>query len=177
MSDQNMESGRKMVLCTLANISKLTTAQLRRVLLDIGVTDSLNLPEVLAKLVEEGKLRQSVSLSGIVYALTPSGEDELAHLVIPGEKRAEIAEKAATFQAVFAQEQNYLAQYTEQANAIIPVFLSIRKDEKVLFKISIIVNNVETAVKIKENWMKNAHTAYEAIWESIDEGEPMPDFH
>lgn len=177
MSGHAMESGRKMVLCTLANITKLTTAQLKRVLLDIGAEDDIDLPALLARLVEEGKLRQSVSLSGVVYALTPEGEDELAHSDIPVGTSSEIAQKAAVFKDIFTQEQNYLAQYTEQANAIIPVFLSIRKDEKVLFKVSIIVNNVETAVKIKENWMKNAHAAYEAVWEAIGEGEPMPDFY
>jgi hypothetical protein len=177
MSGQDMEYGRKLVLCILANITKLATAQLKRVLADIGAADDIELPALLARLVEEGKLRQSVSLSGVVYALTPSGEVELAHSALSAEKNSEIAQTAVTFKDIFTQEQNYLAQYTEQANAIIPVFLSIRKDEKVLFKISIIVNNVETAVKVKENWMKNANKAYEAVWEAIGEGEPMPDFH
>lgn len=176
MNVQSMEPYKGKTLCILSQMDKLTAAQLRRILTDCGVPEDYDLKAALAELVEDKLLRQSVALSGIVYLLTDEGKQALVELNMPTPQQQEIAGKAESFREVFAKEQDYLAQYTEQANAIIPLFLSIREKEKVLFKISIIVNDMDTAIKVKENWMKNADKAYEAVWACIGEGEPMPKF-
>lgn len=166
------------ILLGIGNMGALTTQQLSRFLFDAPLIEAFDLGALLAKLKEEGLLKQAVSLQGVVYDLTPEGKEalEACRDQIPAGKNEDIEKKCGEYKELFQLEQNYLAQYTEQANAIIPVFLSIREKEKILFKISVIVPDVPTAKKITKNWMKNAHTAYKAVWESIAEGEPMPDF-
>ena len=72
--------------------------------------------------------------------------------------------------------KDFIAQYTEQATGVVPVFLSIRKNDKILFKIHVIVPDVETADKIQRHWTENAQAAYESTWKSIAGDLPMPVF-
>jgi hypothetical protein len=170
----NREQG--LILQLIKELGKPTAAEIERVLLQLDIEKSSDLKAALALMVHDGLLRQSVGINGVIYLLTETGDAALKQAPISHETAEAVSEKAAEFRAIFANEQMYPAQYTEQANAIVPLFLSIRKDEKVLFKVSVIVNDLPTAVKVKENWMKNAHKAYEALWEAIGEGEPMPKF-
>ncbi len=162
----------------LDKMGALTVSQLFRFLFDTNIAEQFDLKPVLANLTEEGMLKQSVTLNGIVYNLTGDAREMLSQCAsqIPADRRSLIAEKSEEYKALFLLEKDYLAQYTEQSNAIVPVFLSLRKGDRILMKVSVIVKDVPTAKKITKNWMKNAHTTYKAVWESISDGEPMPDF-
>jgi hypothetical protein len=143
----------------------------------------MNIPEAklpdmsasLAGMVEEKLLKQSVASLGIVYSLTEKGDTQSRSANAAEEES--LAGKVPEFQALFAKEKDYLAQYTEQANAVVPVFLSIRDGDKILLKISIIVETVEEAKKISANWIANSSKTYEAVWESIAGKMPAPAFY
>jgi hypothetical protein len=165
----------------------MTASQLSRFMTGIGFEPS-DMGILLAELVEEKQLKQSVSLQGIVYSLTEkdigkpqsvdlSGNSAGTSARIPLPEEAMMAEKAGEFRTLFAREKDYLAQYTEQANAVVPVFLSIRDGDKILLKISIIVETTEEAKKICAGWMLNSHKTYEAVWDSIAGEMPVPAFY
>jgi hypothetical protein len=166
------------ILIALKEMGALTPARLARFLFDPGMIEEFDLIAALSQLKDDGLLEQHVSRDGIVYGLTGQGDQELAPRLsaIPVEQLRKIEERSAEYSRVFKKEENYLAQYTEQANAIVPVFLSIRDGGKILLKVSIIVNDIDTAKHITRNWMQNAHKAYDAVWESIADGMPQPVF-
>lgn len=171
-----MTQHERLVLNCVLEMGAVNAGQLRRLLFETDLSPAFDLAWTLANLREAGDLAQTVGESGIQYVITPKGEAALRAAPPAQAEQEAVAEKAREYKQLFALEQNYLAQYSEQANGIIPVFLSIRQDEKVLFKISVIVNDVKTAEKIKRHWMENAHRAYERTWECIAEGEPLPVF-
>jgi hypothetical protein len=165
----------------------MTAAQLSRFMTGLHV-DSSDKAVLLADLVEEKKLKQSVSLQGIVYSLTEKGlmtlqdakppeysDGSSAGDSFPGE--AILKKTADEFRSLFAREKDYLAHYTEQANAVVPVFLSIRDGDKILMSISIIVETTEEAKKICAGWMSNSHKTYESLWNSIAGNAPVPAFY
>jgi hypothetical protein len=167
------------ILLALHKMGPLTPGQLSRFLLDPGLAiGGFDPIVVLSQLKDDGLLEQHVSRDGIVYGLTSQGAQSLApHLsAMPADQVQRMDKTSAEYSEVFAKEQDYIAQYTEQANAIVPIFLSIRQGGKILLKVSIIVNDVDTAKRITANWMGNAHKAYEAVWESIADGMPRPEF-
>ncbi len=171
-----MKDRERLVLGAALAMGALNAAQLRRFLFETDLSPEFDLAWTLAELREAGLLTQTVGESGIQYVLSPLGAEALRAEPLSRQLEQSIAQKAEEYRRLFAQEQNYLAQYSEQANGIIPVFLSIRQNEKVLFKISVIVHDVATAEKIKRHWMENAHRAYEETWRCIAQGEPLPVF-
>lgn len=166
------------ILMAVNKLGALTPAQLIRYLFDSDVCEKFDLKGMLAQLKEKGYLKQAVSNNGITYALTETGESRLACCIetIDAGKRKEVEKIGAELGQLFAIEEDFPVQYTEQANGIVPVFLSIREGQKILLKVSIIVPDVDTAKTVKENWMKNAHKTYEAVWNCIGEGLPFPAF-
>ena len=176
------------VLYAASKIENITPSQLTRFLFESGIFEKgfsekgfskgFDLQECLANLKEAGHFKQSVSSNGITYELTKEGRDALgANLsLVPENKIRELDEKSIEFSRIFAIEEDYPAQYTESANAIVPVFLSIREGAKILMKVSIIVQDTETAKEITRNWSKNARDTYRAIWDCIGQGKPFPEF-
>jgi hypothetical protein len=165
----------------------MTAVQLSRFMTGIGV-DSSDRAVLLAELLDEKKLKQSVSLRGIVYSLTEQGLLTLQDAGLPGHfagmskwdsfpEETIMVEKANEFRSLFAKEEDYPAHYTEQANAVVPVFLSIRDGDKIILKISIIVETTEEAKKICAAWMSNSHKAYETLWNSIAGETPIPEYY
>lgn len=171
-----MDKQDKLVLSVVSAMEAINAAQLRRLIFETDLAPEFDMAWTLANLRQDGYLTQTVGATGIQYVLGEKGAELLRTDPLDAETQHAVDQKTAEYRELFKQEQNYLAQYSEQANAIIPVFLSIRQNEKVLFKINVIVHDVETAEKIKRNWMKNAHKAYEAAWQCIAEGEPLPVF-
>lgn len=171
-----MDKQDRLVLSVVSAMEAINAAQLRRLIFETELSPEFDMAWTLASLRQDGYLTQTVGATGIQYVLGDKGRAALEAEPLDNDTKAAVDAKTAEYRELFRQEQNYLAQYSEQANAIIPVFLSIRQNEKVLFKINVIVHDVETAEKIKRNWMKNAHKAYEAAWACIAEGEPLPVF-
>lgn len=160
------------ILSTLAQIGQLSVGQLSRFLFESGFLAEIDLKQPLASLKERGFVRQAVNLRGVVYEITEAGEAR-----IRGDRsltgiEAEVAAKGEEYRRIFQQEKNYLAQYTEQSSGTVPVFLSIRDEERIVLKISIIVRDVDTAKKICSQWMQNSGPTYDAVWRSIAGGEP-----
>lgn len=173
-----LEQKKLYVLYALSKMGSLTPLQLSRFLFDTDIVEQFDLQLSLTELKEAGLLKQAVSLGGIVYGLTEDGEKVLNSNAaqIPADKKNKIEEESTKYRKLFLQEKDYLAQYTEQANAIVPVFLSLRDGDRILMKVSVIVPDIPTAKRFTKNWMKNAHKTYEAVWESISDGEHMPNF-
>jgi DNA-binding PadR family transcriptional regulator len=158
------------ILLAVKNMGPLTPSQLSRFLFDSGLVPAFDLLPALSPLKEEGLLKQGMSLTGITYFLTPEGEEALAAQAVPVETLNRFTEISIEYCAVFAKEKEYIAQYTEQANGIFPLFLSIRKKEKILMQVNILVQDEATAKAVTRNWMENAHKTYDAVWESISDG-------
>ena len=170
----NLIMHENLCLCAFELMGPMTAAQLGRYLQGAGIA-SFDRAETLAGLVEKKLLSQTVSLQGILYVLTEAGAGRLQGAAVA--QREPMAAHAAEFRRLFDREKDYMAQYTEQANAVVPVFLSIRDGDKVLLKISVIVDNVARAKEITSQWMENAHGAYNAIWEAVGGGAPVPSFY
>lgn len=166
----------KIILQAVQAMGKLNSGQLRRFLFEGDLWAECDLAWPLAQLRQDGLLEQTLGATGIHYGLTDKGTSALEADPLPPEKKTEVLAKAEEYRALFQQEQDYLAEYSEQATGIVPVFLSIRQKEKILFKVSIIVPDVQTAERIKHGWMSNAQTAYEQVWQCIAPGEPIPHF-
>lgn len=82
---------------------------------------------------------------GITYELTDERgrrAAELEELLTPGEREG-MDEAGEELRRCFRMEKDYLARYSEQATGIIPLFLSLREKEKILFKVNVIVPDVE----------------------------------
>ena len=166
------------ILYAVQKLGDLTPAQMMRYLFETGISEKFDLKVRLAALKEEGCLRQSVTTAGIVYQITQQGEEALnaGKQGFSPDKLQQLEEKGKELGELFAIEKDYIAQYTEQANAIVPVFLSIREGQKILLKVSVIVPDVETAKAISSGWAKNAQKTYRAVWDCIGEGLPFPEF-
>lgn len=170
-----MESAIMLLACASC-LKKPTRAQLARFVFESGLMKAYDFVPDLVFLTEKGYLKQSVGDAGLQYEATKLGLARLKAEEASIQNLAEIRRFAADYIRMFAVEQDYIAEYTEQANGIIPVFLSIRRGEKVLYKVSIIVPDVETAQRIKRDWPKNAEKAYRNAWKDIAEGMPFPSF-
>jgi hypothetical protein len=162
----------------------MTAVQLSRFMAGIRF-DSSDRAVLLAELTDEKKLKQSVSLQGIVYSLTEDGllflqESERSAGISTRDSFPEdamMAEKAHEFRSLFAREEDYPAHYTEQANAVVPVFLSIRDGDKILLKISVIVETTEEAKKICADWMSNSYKTYETLWGCLAGEASLPAYY
>lgn len=166
----------QLLLHAVQEMEKMNAGQIRRFLFEADLWPECDLAWPLANLRQEGLLEQALSATGIQYMVTPRGRQALLDSPLDALKQADLKAKAEEYRELFGLEQDYLAQYSEQATGVVPVFLSIRQKEKILFKVNVIVHDVQTAEIIKRNWMKNAQKAYEAVWECIGEGEPFPTF-
>jgi hypothetical protein len=156
-------------------LGTMTAVQLSRFIIGSG-EEPTDMVATLADMVEAKQLKQSVSLQGIVYSLTEKGKEEAQALPALPEETG-LAAKAGEFRALFDREKDYLAQYTQSATAIVPVFLSIRDGANILMQISVIVENLDQAKKICSQWMERSHGAYEAVWGAIAGDEPVPVFY
>ncbi len=166
------------VVYALRKLGPLTPAQIGRYLFENGICGEFDLRQVLTCLKEEDVAKQAVSIQGITYELTDEcgrRAAELEELLTPGEREG-MDEAGEELRRCFRMEKDYLARYSEQATGIIPLFLSLREKEKILFKVNVIVPDVRTAEKIAKKWPENAQKTYRAIWDCIGEGEPFPDF-
>lgn len=170
-----MQSEQALILYSLGQMGPLGAGQLKRFFHSGGFAPAHDLFPPLAALKEAGYLSQSVRMNGITYALTEKGSEALAGgLGIGAEQMEQINAHSEKMRASFQREQDYQAQYTEQSSGIVPVFLSIRDGERIVLKLSIIVEDVGTAQTICAGWMNNSGEAYDAIWAAIGEGLPLP---
>ena len=169
MSDLNVY-----ILCALAQFTQLSIGQLSHFLFDTGLIIETDLKPPLALLKDKEMVCQVVNLQGIVYEITDAGRTYINNNTALTHIKTDIEAKSVEFQRIFEREKNYLAQYTEQSSGIVPVFLSIRDGNKIVLKISIIVNDVDTAKKICSGWIKNSGQTYDVIWQAIAGGEPDP---
>lgn len=173
----NTQQRRFSIVYAVSRIGTPSPAQLNRCLFESGLLGPFELGDALAALVEDGILRQAITADGLVYKLSAGADAVLADPA--GLDAAFIARMDETFDALkgqFDAEKDYIAQYTESSTGVVPVFLSIRKGARIMLKINLIVPDVETARIVTRNWMKNAHGAHEAVWDSIGEGLPFPAF-
>ncbi len=162
----------------LDKLGALTPAQLDRYLFENGICGKFDLRKTLTLLKEGGMLKQEVSINGIAYGISEDGRDavEAAKGALSDQERKRMEEVGGDLLKRFRKEQDYLARYSEQATGIIPLFLSIRDGDKILFKVNVIVRDAQTAERIAKNWPENADKAYRAVWDCIGEGMPFPDF-
>ena len=151
------------ILCALEQMDQLSIGQLSRFLSESNLVMETDLKQPLAHLKDKGFVCQAVNLQGIVYEITDAGRVYLSNDTASEQAKAIIETKSAEFLRIFEREKNYLAQYTEQSSGIVPVFLSIRDEHKIVLKISIIVNSVSVAKKICAGWMNNSGRTYDAI--------------
>ena len=172
-----MEQDRFSIVYVVDRIGAPTPGQIARCLFDTGLCAPFELNDALAALVEDKVLAQTISANGLVYKCGEGAAAALADKAgLPGEKLAEMDRCLGELKARFDAEKDYIAEYTESSTGVVPVFLSIRKGARILLKVNLIVPDVETARVVTRNWMKNAHGAHEAVWESIGEGLPFPAF-
>ena len=171
------EQNRFSIVYAVKKIGAMTPEQLDRCLFESGLYEPFDLNAELAKLVEKGLLKQTVSADGLVYKLS-----ELSDMILNGDT-APCTECLAKMDAYFDElkmqfeaEKDYIAQYTESSTGVVPVFLSIRKNERILLKVNLIVPDVSTAKVVTRNWMRNAHKTHQSVWNSIGEGLPFPVF-
>ena len=171
------EQNRFSIVFAVKKIGAMTPSQLDRCLFESGLSEPFDLNAELTKLVEQGLLKQTVSADGLVYKLS-----ELSDTILNGDSvpcTECLAKMDAYFDELkiqFEAEKDYIAQYTESSTGIVPVFLSIRKNERILLKVNLIVPDVATAKVVTRNWMRNAHKTHQSVWSSIGEGLPFPVF-
>ncbi len=164
----------------LAKVGEMTPDRLERALFESGVSEAFDLSKELAAMVEEGVLTQSVGAEGLVYRLAGEGGSigvmgtEASD--IGADTLAEVDARLAEVKAEFEAEKDYMALYTESSTGMVPVFLSIREGASVKLKLNLVVDDVATAKTVTRNWRKNARRTQRAIWESVGEGLPFPDF-
>jgi hypothetical protein len=161
-------------LCAFELMGPMTAAQLGRFLEDAKVS-AFDRAETLAALVEKKLLNQTVSLQGILYVLTQTGAELLKGSIV--KERKAMAGLVPEYKRLFDREKDYMAQYTERANCNVPVFLSIRDGDKIVLNISVIVDSVALAKEITSKWLENAHGAYNAVWDAVGCGAPVPSFY
>lgn len=166
------------VMYALKKLGALTPAQVGRYLFENEICEQFDLRQILTRMKEEDMVKQAVSINGITYELTESGTVQASELesLFSAEEKRRLDEVGEELQKRFRIEQDYLARYSEQATGIIPVFLSLREKEKILFKVNVIVPDVETAEAIARKWPQNAQKTYRALWDCIGEGMPFPNF-
>ena len=112
----------------------------------------------------------------VIVVLADKGRQYIKENPLGKDLDERISAAVSEYRELFEKEKDFIAQYTEQATGVVPVFLSIRKNDKILFKIHVIVPDVETADKIQRHWTENAQAAYESTWKSIAGDLPMPVF-
>ena len=166
------------ILKTIQKLGPLTFGQITRFLFQGGIIAEYDLLPSLAILKENSYVNQVLSPLGIIIDITADGGAFLSanETAISEQIRSLIDQKSKDFMRTFQLEQNYLAQYSENSSGVVPVTLSIREKDKIIMRVNIIVNRIETAKKICSSWMGNSNRAYGAFWEAIAEGEPEPDF-
>lgn len=176
MSDNTQQKA--YVMYALKKLGALTPAQVGRYLFENEICEQFDLRQTLTRLKEEDMVKQAVSINGITYELTESSAVKVGDLegLFTAEEKQRLDEVGEDLQRRFRIEQDYLARYSEQATGIIPVFLSLREKEKILFKVNVIVPDVETAEVIARKWPQNAQKTYRALWDCIGEGMPFPNF-
>lgn len=163
------------LLGALDKLDALGVEHLRRFLFDTGLTPAFELLAPLLSLEERGLVALGLREQGVVYEITEAGRDAYAREAEAApEADARIAAMAAEYSGAMQMEKQFLAQYSEQSSGIVPVFLSIREGSKIVMKVSVIVHDVGTAKKIADLWAKSAPGTYQAVWEQIAPGEPMP---
>ena len=166
------------ILKTIQQLGPMTYGQISRFLFGEGIVPEYDLLPSLATLKENSYVNQVLSPLGIILDITDEGRTFLSsnENVISGQTIQLISRKSVEFTRIFQLEQNYLAQYSENSSGVVPVTLSIRDNDKIVLRVNIIVNKIETAKKICSSWMKNSKRAYDVFWDAIAEGEPEPDF-
>ena len=169
-----MGDQKKYILQSIRELGALGPSQLSRLLFDSGLIESFDLMKSLSELLEEKCLEQKVTLAGIAYLLTPKGNGSIGKYVFSDEEMKKFKAKTAEYAKIFDREKDYIALYSEQSTALNPVFLSIRKDEKILLHLMLMVDNIDSAKEITRNWLQNADKTYDAVWEIIAEGQPKP---
>lgn len=174
--EHEMNDLSKLILSAVKSLNALNQAQMRRFLFETGLTPSQDIVQTVADLREAGLLAQIANNMGIQYVLTDKGEAALSADPLPADLLAKLAHEAEEYRQLFAVEQEFLATYSEQASGAIPVFLSIRQQEKVLFKIQVIVHDVETAKALQQNWRAHAPEIFAGTWSLMAPGIDQPHF-
>ena len=169
-----MDDQKKYILRSIKEIGALAPSQLSRPLFDSGMIESFDLMKSLSELQEEHCLEQKMTLAGIVYLLTPKGNELSEKSVFPDEETKKFKAKTAEYAKIFDKEKDYIALYSEQSTALSPVFLSIRNDDKILLHLMLMVDGVDSAKEITRNWLQNADKAYDAVWEIVANGQSKP---
>lgn len=162
----------KIILYTIQQMKALTTVHVARVLFDGAILPEFDLKTGLFELKEKGYLRQKFSQEGIRYVITPEGEKALAEILQsePIENPEALNNRIAVCRAQFQKEGNYIAQYTEQATSVFPVFLSIKKGDAITLQISILASDEATAKYMTKHWMEKADATHEALCKMLAEG-------
>lgn len=163
------------IIYALEKLGALTPAQIGRYLFENEVCEQFDLRSVLTELKEENRIKQAVSINGITYE-PADGELAEYEVVLDEEQQRKMDVVGDDLKKKFQMEKDYLARYSEQASGIIPVFLSLREKEKILFKVNVIVRDIETAEIIAKKWPENAWKTYRTLWDCIGEGQTFPDF-
>lgn len=176
MEEQKLQKA--YVLCALEKLGALAPAQISRYLFEHSICERFSLQEVLAKLKEKDYVKQAVSINGITYELTEAGMIMATQEVkkLGKEKLIEMECVGEILKRQFTVEEDFLARYTEQANGIVPIYLTLREGPKILMKIDVIVPDTEIAKTVTKNWAKNARETHQAVWDCIGEGLPFPQF-
>lgn len=164
------------ILLALHKMGAMMPSQLSRFLFDTRLAEAFDIVPMLSRLREEGLLKQGLSVTGITYTLTQAGEAVLESQAaeISDDSLCQFEAVSREYNEIFKNEKDYIAQYTEQANGIFPLFLSIRKKEKILMQVNILVNDEATAKAITKSWMEHAAQTYDAVWTNISEGLDLP---
>lgn len=165
-----------LILAAVDEMKALNQGQMRRFLFETGLTEEQDITWPVAELREQGYLAQIANDQGIQYILTEAGSSYLAYHPTDGTLRRRVAACGEEYRQLFAQERIYQATYSEQANHVIPVFLSIRQGDKVLFKIQVIVHDVATAKALQAAWRKDAMGIYRDTWKRMAPDIDLPSF-
>ncbi len=171
-----IDTNQEIILNTIDRMAKMNTWQLRRLIFESGLAEEFDMRQSLSDLRENEFLLQTVEETGIHYILADKGREYIKENPVGKDLDERIGAAVSEYRELFEKEKDFIAQYTEQATGVVPVFLSIRKNDKILFKIHVIVPDVETADKIQRHWTENAQAAYESTWKSIAGDLPMPVF-
>lgn len=166
----------RIILLSVDTLGALNQAQMKRFLFETGIQKSQDIAWPVAQLREEGILGQIANDMGIQYVVTEKGRSALKNEPLSPGITENVLREAESYRKIFATEQDFLATYSESASKAVPVFLSIRQREKILFKIQVIVHDVETAKLLQKNWREHANEIFRGTWELMAPGVDQPKF-
>lgn len=171
-SRSHFERPEQYLLLAMQRLGPLYPSQLRRLLQEGLHLWDLDLMRHLTTLKDAGLTEQVYDLQGLRYRLTAAGAQAVRPL--PQSEAETFEEQVGQYAAIFKKEEDYLAQYTEQANCVFPVFLSIRRGEAIVFHLDLVVETEEEARRLTQEWPQCAEKTFDAVWECLAPGQRRP---